>query len=76
MDAVSERRRKALQGIGIAFVALGVGTHLVERRLLRVRTTTNAWGRRVGMALDNPGAVTSVLGMAALEASRRVTPKR
>jgi hypothetical protein len=73
MDNGVDRRQQALRGIGIALVAAGVATHLYEQRMLRVRLATAALSRRAAMALDDPGVITSTLGLAALAASRRFT---
>jgi hypothetical protein len=73
MEISEDLRRRVLRGVGIALVAAGVATHLYEQRMLRVRLATAALSRRAAMALDDPGVITSTLGLAALAASSHVT---
>jgi hypothetical protein len=73
MQLSVDQRRRAMRGLGIALVGAGVVTHIYEQRMLRVRLATSSWERRAGQALEDPGGITSTIGIAVLAASRRLT---
>jgi hypothetical protein len=73
MELTADQRRRAMQSVGILFLAVGVGTHAYERRTLRLRVAAKTISLRTAMRLEEPGAVTAIIGLAALTAAGRVT---
>jgi hypothetical protein len=76
LRTAADRRRRRAEALGIGLLVLGLGAHVAERELFRVRLRAHTMRGRADMWLDNPGGLISLVGAALIQTSQRGIARR